>query len=1290
MSLDEMQVLLNEYEYFLKRQSVYIGVAEPDTSMRYVYPVKGKQFIAKEVTLIPSFVKVCDEAIVNASDAMQNFTKLGMSLENGRIEFSFDKAKDMVTVLNYSPHSIKIKKEAINEFGDERWMPQTVFTKLHVSSNFVEEGEEKTNHKGGVNGVGSKAITYTSSWFQLELVKDGQFYQQTFTNRCEFSVPSPEGFCDVTEPIIKKAPKGAQDYVKVSFIPDPLAFKKPVGAKLLDDDTVSFLRKRCYDVVLMNPGVEIWLDGVCLTNKKTGQPSGINGYFNMFGYNTKSMLHFSKEFERKTGKNKSNMTNKIDYYVFDTLNDGVNFQLLLNGLSVKESSLYGNLMGDLASYILEKSGKDHTSTSHKNLINRYLSVVCIAQINNIDFTGQTKDNFKYSPVKFDFKFEDYLPIIKKMNIWKICTMIADNDDLAKYEKKHKNMSTTGIKTYKKCEMSGKKVKNGEKLTLILIEGKSAMATIKDGLSKEQARYHSIYALKGKPINVVGNPLEMVFENKEFLEMMAILGLTIVKDKAENRKKNAIANLNYGGVCIMSDQDSDGAHIRGLLVNMFNFFWPHLVEDGFLTVIRTPIVKIYVKGNVAGVGPDGKPVKREKTATAKVCYTLKDYNEFLANPGKINTNTMIVKYIKGLGSLNTVDAAEVFRNYNTYTLFKDTDADESLKLVFAKDMADARKDWICYAEEGDELDADTDEIFVSDLIDTEVKAYSRYNTSRALPNVNDGLKISQRKILDTCFQDNRFTRPGIETKKIIKVSQLGGLVSTRTGYIHGEDSLFKAITGMAQNFAGSNNLNPLLPFGQVGTRIGGIKEAAAPRYVFTAANFIMQKIFRKEDYPIQKRLVDDGDEIEPINMIPIIPYLLVNGSTGIGSGYSCNIPQYHPIDVVDKLIDRIHGDIPEDLTPWFRYSECHCRYYDPNPEGVTSVDEDYKSPTIYQYGKFTIEDNVITVTDVPTGFLYNKLEEYYEKICEKQIVAKAKKAATKAAKAAKADGDDADQADKEKYLAPEEIILSSFVMHYDTVSCNIVLELKADYATILNGEDEGQKVALLRKLKLVDTKNMTFSNAHALTSDGTIVKLRGTSHVIELFYKYRLEQYKIRKAHWTDVMMKEIKLKKNIEKFIRAVRSEKIKVGKDLDMPAVLAYLRKEGFTRYNRKGVELPDGAQDEPEEEEVEDDFGVVTKIKTASADKDTDPGYNYLLSIPFRSLTTSRADKLVSEINDLDAKLEAYTNYKIKDIWLDELEELRVDLLGYNEPIKRAASATSKKSTETIEERYPFWFSE
>jgi hypothetical protein len=97
--------------------------------------------------------------------------------------------------------------------------------------------------------------------------------------------------------------------------------------------------------------------------------------------------------------------------------------------------------------------------------------------------------------------------------------------------------------------------------------------------------------------------------------------------------------------------------------------------------------------------------------------------------------------------------------------------------------------------------------------------------------------------------------------------------------------------------------------------------------------------------------------------------------------------------------------------------------------------------------------------------------------------------------------------------------------------------------------------------------MTFSNAHALSGDGEIIKLRGTSHVIEIFYTYRFEQYKARKAYWIDVMAKEIKHKKNIEKFIRAVRSEKIKVGKDLDMPAVLAYLRKEGFSRYNRKGV---------------------------------------------------------------------------------------------------------------------------
>ena len=99
-------------------------------------------------------------------------------------------------------------------------------------------------------------------------------------------------------------------------------------------------------------------------------------------------------------------------------------------------------------------------------------------------------------------------------------------------------------------------------------------------------------------------------------------------------------------------------------------------------------------------------------------------------------------------------------------------------------------------------------------------FSKYDCDRSIPNLMDGLKISLRKILYSAFKQ-RLTGE-------IKVAQFSGYVSQTSCYHHGEESLNKAIVGMAQNFVGSNNINLLFPSGQFGSRIKGGQDASRPR------------------------------------------------------------------------------------------------------------------------------------------------------------------------------------------------------------------------------------------------------------------------------------------------------------------------------------------------------------------------------------------------------------------------------------------------------------------------------
>lgn len=124
--------------------------------------------------------------------------------------------------------------------------------------------------------------------------------------------------------------------------------------------------------------------------------------------------------------------------------------------------------------------------------------------------------------------------------------------------------------------------------------------------------------------------------------------------------------------------------------------------------------------------------------------------------------------------------------------------------------------------------------------------------------------------------------------------------------------------MAQDFVGSNNINLLEPGGQFGTRMAGGKDAASPRYIFTRLSPISRLLFPEVDDPLLQHLEDDGVVIEPNFFCPIIPLLLVNGSQGIGTGWSTTIPQHNVRDILEHIRARLDGkeSLPE-INPWSR-------------------------------------------------------------------------------------------------------------------------------------------------------------------------------------------------------------------------------------------------------------------------------------------------------------------------------------------------------------------------------------
>lgn len=248
--------------------------------------------------------------------------------------------------------------------------------------------------------------------------------------------------------------------------------------------------------------------------------------------------------------------------------------------------------------------------------------------------------------------------------------------------------------------------------------------------------------------------------------------------------------------------------------------------------------------------------------------------------------------------------------------------------------------------------------VQSFFNGDFREFSIYACQRSIPNIVDGLKTSQRKAI------YGMVRRG-ESAGEMKVAQAAAHISSVTDYHHGERSMEDAVVKLAQNFAGTNNMNLLSPEGQFGSRL--TDEPASSRYIFTKLHSNFRKLFLKEDDCILDYLDSDGEQIEPEFYIPILPVVLINGSYGVGTGFASNILTYNPKDLRDYILAVLQEKNTKSPIPWFN-----------GFRGEVKKD----GTKVEICGKLEIvNSNTIKITELPIGVfldsyktLLNKLEE----------------------------------------------------------------------------------------------------------------------------------------------------------------------------------------------------------------------------------------------------------------------------------------------------------------------------
>ena len=416
-------------------------------------------------------------------------------------------------------------------------------------------------------------------------------------------------------------------------------------------------------------------------------------------------------------------------------------------------------------------------------------------------------------------------------------------------------------------------------------------------------------------------ISQITENEEIQNLIKIIGLQA------NKKYTDRKSLRYGSVMIMADQDHDGSHFKGLIINFIHNFWPELLKmRGFLSQFITPIIKA------------------TKDAQMKMFFTVQEFKRWFEQMNS-QLKGWKIKYYRGLGSNTKKEGEDYFHAIEKHRIdfeYVDKDDDDSITMAFSRMMVDVRKDWLSNYDPEVEIDYNQPSIRYQEFVNREMIHFSNYDNVRAIPSICDGLKPSQRKILYSCFKRH--------LKDEIKVAQLTGYVAEHSAYHHGEQSLAMAIIGLAQTFVGANNINLLQPMGQFGSRNAGGRDSADFKYIYTKLSKVTRYLFAEHDDHLYKYLDDDGQLVEPEWYLPIIPLILVNGADSIGTCWSTNIPCYNPRDIVENIKRKLNGEDFTEMHPWYKG-------YNGN------IDVIQKGYSIR--GKYEItSDDTLTITELP--------------------------------------------------------------------------------------------------------------------------------------------------------------------------------------------------------------------------------------------------------------------------------------------------------------------------------------
>ena len=1136
MESSNLTNLSNKYQqktdkqHILDNPDTYIGSVENVDSFVWLLNESNTKIVEKNINYIPALFKLFDEGIVNCRDhviRMQQAVDNNIPNSQPVSYIDIDVQEDGTIVMINDGNGIDIAEHPEYKI----WIPELIFGHLRTSTNY-----DKTEKKivGGKNGFGFKLVLIWSSYGSIETIDHvrGLKYTQEFKNNLD----------EICKPIITKSK--SKPYTKIIFKPD----YQRLGIDGLTPDVIALLKKRVYDIAAVtNKTLKVKYNSQIIPIKNFQQ------YIDMYiGSKDNISRVYEESGDRWEYAVSLSPTHEFIQISFvngiHTAKGGKHVEYILNQITRK-----------LVDYIEKKKKVKVNSNSIKEQLILFLR----CDIENPAFDSQSKDFMNTPSIKFGSKCEvsdKFIEKLAKMGVMDAACAINDvkENKAAKKNDGVKSKNIRGIPKLTDANWAG--TEKSKDCIIIFCEGDSAKAGIISGLSSEDRNTIGVYPLKGKLLNVRGETSKKISENKEITEIKKILGLEIGK---KYLTMETVGNsLRYGKVLFMTDQDMDGSHIKGLCINLFQSEWASLTEiPGFIGFMNTPILKA------------------NKSNQTLMFYNDGEYEEWKSQN---DTKGWKIKYYKGLGTSTGKEFKEYFEQKKIVGFEHNGKiSDDAIDMVFNKKRADDRKEWLENYDRKSFIDTNKTNVSYEDFISKELIHFSKYDCDRSIPNLMDGLKISLRKILFAAFKKNLTTE--------IKVAQFSGYVSEHSCYHHGEASLNGAIVGMAQNFVGSNNINLLIPSGQFGGRLKGGSDSASERYIFTQLNKITRAIFPQEDDNILTYLNDDGTMVEPIFYAPIIPMILVNGSKGIGTGFSTDIMSYNPIQIINYLKLKLNNN---ELKFENGISE-----FIPYYEGFQGTIDKISESKFLIKGKYEkVGTDKIRITELPVGYWTESFKEYLEELIEPGVDKTGKK-------------------------------IISIVRDYDDMSKDTTIDFTI---TLQKGKIEELESNIvdyncngIEKLFKLYTTN-TNTNMHLFDANDKLKKYEKIEEIIDDYFETRLQMYQTRKEYMIVTLENELILLSNKSKYIK----------ENLDGTIDLRKKKKEQVIEMlNEKGYTIIDG----------DNDYKYLTKMTMDSVtDENVEKIFNEQL-IKNNELETIKNTSInqmwIFELNNLN---EEYIKYK------------------------------------------------